>query len=172
MTLPVRVRQAHPEDADAIARVHVASWQVAYRGQLPDELLDALSVEFRAAGWRRILGEAAGQSVIVAERGERVVGFASVGPTRDPDAAEPVGELYALYVDPTDWSTGAGRALIQAAEARLRATGAAEATLWVLASNARARRFYELAGWRADGAHKTEIERGAEFAEVRYRRSL
>jgi hypothetical protein len=42
--------------------------------------------------------------------------------------------------------------------------------LWVLAGNARARRFYEIAGWVADGAERTSEVFGATVSEVRYRR--
>ena len=62
-----------------------------------------------------------------------VIGFASVGPSRDEHE---VGELYAIYVDPDAWSTGAGRALIERAEERLR-DDYPEATLWVLEDNPR-----------------------------------
>ena len=73
-----------------------------------------------------------------------IVGFASVGPSRDERG---IGELYAIYVEPDQWSTGAGRALIERAEERLRhAYG--EATLWVLEDNPRARAFYERGGWQ------------------------
>ena len=83
-----------------------------------------------------------------------MLGFASLGPSRDEHG---VGELYAIYVDPDEWSRGAGRALIERAEERL-AEEYAEATLWVLEDNPRARRFYEAAGWQPDGARQS-VER-------------
>jgi hypothetical protein len=45
------IRPATAEDAAGIAAVHVRSWQVAYRGQLPDALLDSLSVDQRTRWW-------------------------------------------------------------------------------------------------------------------------
>jgi hypothetical protein len=46
------------------------------------------------------------------------------------------------------------------------------AILWVLDDNPRARRFYELAGWAADGTAR-EIELfGFRFPEVRYIKTL
>jgi hypothetical protein len=36
------LRRAEPADAMEVARVHVRSWQVAYRGLLPDAYLDGL----------------------------------------------------------------------------------------------------------------------------------
>ena len=99
---------------------------------------------------------------------ERSEGFVSVGPSRDVEGA---GEVYAIYVEPSAWSTGAGRALLERAEQQL---GGAydEATLWVLEDNPRARRFYELAGWETDGERKAEERWGVRAPEVRYRKRL
>jgi hypothetical protein len=44
--------------------------------------------------------------------------------------------------------------------------------LWVLPGNARARRFYEVAGWVDDGAQRTGEAWDIEFTDVRYRRPL
>jgi len=51
----VAVRTAVVADAPFIARVHVRSWQVGYRGIMPDEVLDAISLEQREERWRQIL---------------------------------------------------------------------------------------------------------------------
>ena len=54
----------------------------------------------------------------------------------------------------------------------LTAGGFTSAILWVLATNDRARRFYEAGGWEREGAERTELIGGARVAEVRYRREL
>ena len=81
-----------------------------------------------------------------------------------------IGEIYAIYVAPERWGTGVGRALMTAARDALAAAGNAEIRLWVLAENARARRFYERAGMVTDGALGTFTPAGStvELAEVRY----
>jgi ribosomal protein S18 acetylase RimI-like enzyme len=156
---------AMPEDAPGIACVHVRSWQAAYRGQLPDAMLDALSVDERTAFWRALLGEERSRSaVIVAEVEGVIAGFASAGPCRDIDLGEGSGEIYALYVAPEAWSAGIGRALMEACLSALLADGFPLLSLWVIESNQRARAFYERTGWRADGARKSE----GGVAEVRY----
>ena len=104
----------------------------------------------------------------MAEARGRVLGFASIGPSRDEHG---VGELYAIYVDPDEWSQGAGRALIERAEECL-AEEFAEATLWVLEDNPRARRFYEAAGWLPDGARQSVERLGVSPPELRYRKRL
>jgi ribosomal protein S18 acetylase RimI-like enzyme len=61
---------------------------------------------------------------------------------------------------------------MSAALAELARGGYQHATLWVLDTNARARRFYDAAGFRPDGAEKTDDSRGFPVTEIRYRRSL
>jgi GNAT superfamily N-acetyltransferase len=164
----VTVRPATVPDAPAMGRVHVRAWQAAYRGHMPDDYLDGLRASDRAAGWERALRRERGRgAVLVAEQAGEVTGFANVGPAEDPAGA---GELYAINVDPAHWGTGAGRALLQAAQAELARLGFAETVLWVLPANARARRFYEIAGWVADGTERTMEVLGVVVPEVRYRR--
>ena len=145
-----RIRRARPEDARAVAEVHVGSWRHAYRGLLPDAYLDRLSVEDREAMWREAFGEP-DEGAFVAESDGRIVGFAAFGPSRDEDAGDGIGEIPAIYVEPSTVGRGVGRELIEAATAALREAGHRRATLWVLEANERARRFYEKAGWAWDG---------------------
>jgi GNAT superfamily N-acetyltransferase len=166
----VTVRHATVEDATAIGRISVRVWQRAYRGQMPDEYLDSLRPEGRAPYWRRILSQPHDEVlVIVAEQAGAIIGFASIGPADGPEAT---GELYVINVSPDHWGTGAGRALLEAAEQELTRLGYAEAILWVLPGNARARRFYEVAGWTADGSERTAEVLGVVVPELRYRRQL
>ncbi|HEY6962638.1 MAG TPA: GNAT family N-acetyltransferase [Gaiellaceae bacterium] len=163
----MRIRLAQPDDADAVETIRVQGWRTAYRHVFPPADLDALPVD--ASRWRsRFDRPPPGWTTFVAESEGRVVGFASVGPSRDEEG---VGELYAIYVDPEAWSTGAGRALIERSEEQLRADFDV-AYLWVLEDNPRARTFYERAGWAADGARKAEERFGVRAPEVRYRKEL
>src|SRR3954447_13992051 len=165
------IRRAVPSDAPALAAVHVRAWQVAYRGMMSDDLLDGLDVDERERIWVGWLGQEHG-ALVVEDDAEGVAGFAITGVLRDGE--EPgdgaVGELYAINLAPEHWGHGLGRALLTAATDQLRRQGYAEATLWVVDANQRARRFYEIAGWSADGAVKTDEELGVR--EVRYRRGL
>jgi len=161
------VRVARPADASAVETIRVHGWQAAYRGLLPVRELDSMTID--PSAWAlRLERPPPGWTTFVAEREGVIVGFASLGPSRDEEG---VGELYAIYVAPAEWSTGAGRALIRRAEDRL-SLKYDVATLWVLAGNDRARRFYERAGWVQDGAVKTERRWGAPSVEVRYRKRL
>jgi GNAT superfamily N-acetyltransferase len=168
----VIVRAATADDADAIGRIHVETWRAAYVDLLPAELLASLSVEARTQWWRNALaGPTPPQrQTFVAEGDGRVLGFAAVGEWEDQPEPD-VGQLYAIYVDASRWSTGAGRALIERAEQALRESGFLEARLWVLAGNKRAERFYRAAGWEQDN-QKEDVIRGTEVVELRYSKRL
>lgn len=168
------VRAAKPGDAPAVAGVHIASWQVAYRGLLPDTLLATLSLEQRTQEWREILAMPRSSRTLVYEEGDRIVGFASFGPCRDDELIhEGAGELYAIYLLPVCWSKGYGAALLTSALNQLQEQGYQLVTLWVLDGNQRAIRFYEGAGFTADGQVQEEtLPGGIPVRELRYRRSL
>lgn len=144
------------------------TWRGAYAHVFPPELLAALDVDERERMWRQAIANRA-MAVFVAEEDRRVVGFVSVGPSRER-GADGEGEVYAIYVRPDSWGSGAGSALMEAGRAWL-AERYPAATLWVLADNPRARRFYEREGWTAD-ATRTEEVRGIDVHEVRYRVSF
>lgn len=171
MSREVLLRSAAREDAPAVARVHVRSWQAAYRGLLPQDYLDRLRPQDRAQHYDFAATDPRKPATIVAVEGEAVVGFATVAAARDPDVSD-AGELCALYVDPQWWGQHVGSALIAHGRARLEALGFRDAVLWVLAGNARAQRFYDRDGWRRDGAQRTACVWGMPVEEIRFRRLL
>lgn len=137
-----RVRPATVSDAEAIGRVHVASWLTTYAGIVPDDFLAGLSAERRAAQWRASLENPESRTTtLVGELipGE-VVGFAAFGPERE-GLAPYTGELYALYLLRDAQGHGLGRALLEAAGKALTGAGHAAWMCWVLADNP-SRHFY------------------------------
>jgi SAM-dependent methyltransferase/ribosomal protein S18 acetylase RimI-like enzyme len=165
----VTLREARPDDAPAIAEVHVRAWQVGYRGLLPQAELDGIDRDERRAAWRQHLADPGDRSIVVAEKDDGgVVGFASCGSARD--GAD--GELFTCYVDPQHWGTGVGQALLRSARRLLRARGYDEAVLWTLQGNDRALRFYRADGWEIDGSIKDEVMWGSSTTSIRLRRRL
>ena len=149
--------------------MHTRTWQEAY-GHVFGDRLEELSLERRERLWRDTLDSQTGTvDVFVAERDGEIVGFVSVGASREEPG---VGELYAIYVRAREWGSGAATRLLTAGTDALRAAEFTAATLWVLEDNPRARRFYEREGWQLDGASRSEEFLGVEVAEVRYRRGL
>ena len=163
------LRPAQCGDDLSVARVHVRSWQVAYRGLMPDDYLDALRPEDRAARYKFGNSDPLAPFTIVATNDHgAVLGFGTTAPAHVPELPD-YGELCALHVDPDHWGTGAGRALIEACRTRLVADlGFRRALLWVLAGNRRAQRFYEKDGWTHDGHERTVTVWGLEVPELRY----
>ncbi len=162
-------------DAGGIAQIHVLSWQATYRGHVPDEYLDSLSADLRETIWSEILRATAWPSTgaFVLESDDRtLVGFAHISASRDSDSTTSTGEVTSIYLLPAFWGAGHGRALLDRATESLREAGFSTATLWVLDSNARARKFYELAGWSPDRAEKVEDRGSFVMHELRYRRHL
>lgn len=172
------IRLAKTTDARGLAEVRVRGWQVGYEGIVDAGFLAAMSVDQNEERWREII-EARAEQICVAVVDGRVVGFASSGPCRLESGddktldttvfAEPgtIGELYGFYVHPDSWGTGVANELHDHAIEALRADGWGRLKLWVLADNARARRFYERHGWTADGATAALTIPGAPI-EVRY----
>ncbi|WP_328299859.1 GNAT family N-acetyltransferase [Streptomyces sp. NBC_00435] len=176
----LRVREMTGTDIDAVSAVRVAGWRHAYAGLMPQSYLDRLSptedAERRRAsfhGTPHAGANAAGTPTnLVAEAPDgSVVGWAAYGPVQGEEAGEALpgeGELYALYARPDLIGTGIGRALMDEVLRRGVFPGL---RLWVVEGNTLARRFYERAGFHADGAAAAYEVDGVSVPEVRYRRA-
>jgi ribosomal protein S18 acetylase RimI-like enzyme len=186
----VVIRAGSAAHAAQIAAVQRETWFAAYEGVIAPEVIDRVTVpddgarirqSFRTRPWQRML-VAVDPGTGDPDAGG-IVGYASFGPETDvlnapwphPLTADGEGgraaELYALYVRPSWWSTGTGRALMEKVLARSAAAGYRSITLWVLRDNQRARRFYDRAGFAPDGATNVLTGLGG-VPEVRYRRGL
>jgi GNAT superfamily N-acetyltransferase len=110
-------------------------------------------------------------TLLMAEDDGVVVGYLGCGANRDADTGDDVGEVRSLFVSPSHWRAGVGRALMDAAFGELRKRGYTTASVWSFAANDRANRFYESCGFEPDGASRTE-ERFAGIPSIRYRRTL
>jgi len=167
----MNLRPAVPDDALAVARVHVRAWQVAYRGLMPDDYLQGLRPEERAQRYNFTGRDPAQPRTVLAVEADTILGFATTAPARDPDVAGQ-GELCALYVEPDSWGRGVGRALAAAARGDLYGLGFRQAVLWVVAGNARAEQFYRADGWTADGLRRARQIWNVNVDTVRYSRAL
>lgn len=170
----MRIRPAVLKDAPHLARIHVAAWRAAYRGQMPDQVLDELSLTQRTADWRRWLREPGPGITWLAEVAGAAAGFCVFGPSRDADADQrSVGEIVALNVAPELWRCGCGSALCQAVVDEARRRRWHELTLWTLRSNAAAQSFYRALGFAPDGALRRDSSvAGVALEELRMRLAL
>ncbi|MFE4577835.1 GNAT family N-acetyltransferase [Streptomyces chartreusis] len=169
----IRIRPMTPADCDRVAEIRIGGWRSAYRGLIPQSYLDALDVAQDAERRRGYFAQGDASVLdLVAERDGEIVGWACHGPYRDGEVRTEDVELYAIYVDPGRYGAGIGHALLQESVRRCTAAGHPRMLLWVLKGNDRARRFYERAGFQADGAEEPFEVDGVEVPEVRYAREL
>src|SRR4051794_21398895 len=166
----VTIRPASEADAAAVAQVHVRSWQEAYAGIIPDAYLASLDAAERTAQWARYLRDGPAEDIRtwVAAAPDRLVGFVTVGPSRDEDARRGDREIFSIYLDPGTWGHGVARDLMRTVIAAVGPT--TPISLWVLADNERARHFYRRHGFQADGVDRYDDVGGESLLEVRYRR--
>jgi ribosomal protein S18 acetylase RimI-like enzyme len=130
------LRRGTPDDAAEIAAIWHSGWQDGHAGHVPPELADVRTeASFRARAAARV------EEMTVAVADGAVAGFALVVDD----------EVEQVYVSSSHRGRGIADALMREAERRIRVNGHARGWLAVVAGNARARAFYERAGWRDEG---------------------
>lgn len=167
--MSIEIRKAEYKDAESIAKVHIASWRVAYKGIIAQDVIDAMTLDKKTKDWQHNLGEGKldGAENFVAVLGDEIVGFSCVGPARDEIFKE-YAELYALYIDPDCFRQGAGSALMNGAiQSALKFLGN-KLYAWVIADNSSARAFYESQNGFADD----NITKAREFNNIEYQQVL
>ncbi|MCY1168282.1 MULTISPECIES: GNAT family N-acetyltransferase [Polaromonas] len=167
------VRPASARDAKAIAEIHVATWQAAYKDLMPEDYLKTMTVEKRQAYWREAI-EYSEPQLLVATDADKVVGFVGFDRSRDAGTKSTVGEIWALYVAPAHWGKGAGVALWDGARDGLKEEGCTQVTAWSLLRNERALGFFEhAAGFKREmPSLKTVAFGNIKLEEIRLKRTV
>ena len=164
----IELRDATPEDVEAVTTLFLRCWRESYATVLPAHVIEVFDEAGASELWRRaFVSPRPGTRGVVATDASRVVGVIRMG--RDPDEPD-AGHVFSLYVDPAAQGGGIGRRLLDSAVVWSRDQGLTTATLWVFEANRRARTFYAFHGWQPDGATRTEAEFGE--PEIRLRRTL
>lgn len=164
------IRYANVDDAKSLGEIHSSSWKAAYRGIIPDKVLDNITAEKRKKYFQKALREALEEDAIIFED-NNPAGFICIGKCRDKDKDDSYGEICGLYLLPDYWNRGLGSKLINWGLAELEKRNYKKITLWVLEENSSARRFYEKIGFKFDGTIN-EINIGKRLNEVRYVKKL
>lgn len=162
----VTIREARPEDAAGLARVHVASWRSTYPGLIPTPFLVGMSEKAAAARWHAIVqNRGPGRGAFVALEAGAIVGFGTYGARRVPvDGFQ--GEFYALYLLDEVQGRGIGRGLMAAMADRFLAVDVATAAVWCLRDNP-ARWFYERMGGSRVAERQIDFA-GTKLTEIAY----
>ena len=147
------IRKADSGQAGIFAEILCKSWQSAYQGIIPKDILAKFTdVENRRKSLEKWMS--GGEAVyLLAYCDDTPCGACCIGASRDADQPES-GEIVAIYLLEEYRGCGIGRALMLTALEELKAMGFEKALLWVLERNVRARRFYEKCGFSPDGASK------------------
>ncbi|MFI6821746.1 GNAT family N-acetyltransferase [Micromonospora sp. NPDC050187] len=168
------LRHAVADDLMAVGSLHQRSRVAAYSSFLPPEALATPTPEGMGRYWvERWSYERDDHLMTVAERDGRLVGFTYVGPDELDGVVDPhAAMLRAIHLDPAEQGRGTGRALMDDALHTMRSWGRTRATLWVLAGNVHARRFYERGGWAPEGRERDEHFGPVVTRQLRYARPL
>jgi ribosomal protein S18 acetylase RimI-like enzyme len=163
----MKLRRATPADAAVVGRIHVESWNVAYRGIMPDDVIARTDLAYRTAFWQERLADPDWPIFLLEDDGADVA-FCHMIATKDrDDDPTRVGHITSLHVIPARRGRGHGKTLMDHVLAEFLRRGYVEVTLWVLEENRAARAFYERYGFRPDGGR--QHYRGTMVPEIRYR---
>lgn len=170
--MEVTIHKVLPENAYEYTACHIACWQSAYKGIIPDDYLKNMSAEIepRTERLKKNLVELTDFLYYYAAVDNEMIGRLIIGKSRDEDKPD-AGEICAIYLLEEYWSKGYGRQIMDYALKTLKCMGYSEIILWVLDENTRARRFYEKFGFVFDGTKKG-IEIGKTLIEIRYTLNL
>jgi len=146
--MPIRIRDARPEDRDAIVAIVP---RLRAFGEVPLYTPEQLDGGERETLERALDALPEGCTLVVAELDELgVVGVAYGHPESDYFTHETYGHLGIIAVAEVREGKGVGRALLDAIETWSVASGHRFLTLNVFVANARAQAFYERAGYAPD----------------------
>src|SRR3954454_17323628 len=170
------VRPAAPSDAAEIARIQLDTWRAVYTDLLPAAILAELDAAEAEQTGRQTVEQGPAQ-VFVAVEGDWIVGFCAAGPAPEDETAGADGTpakdsatvalVSALLVEPRWGRRGHGGRLLAEAGAAMRTAGSTRGIAWVPEPDKASLRFYERAGWVADGTVRTLDAGGRPLREVR-----
>lgn len=165
-----KIRYADINDSKTLGKIHSKSWKVAYKGIVPNEILENITVEKRQKYFEKALSNGWEEDAIIFKDNE-AVGLICIGKCRDTDKANNYGEIWGIYLLPEYWNIGIGSELINWGLTELKKRNYDKVTLWVLEENINARNFYEKVGFKHDGTVK-EITIGKKLNEYRYEKII
>lgn len=168
------IRRAKLDDIEQISQVQADSWQVTYKGLLPDYVLAERNADYFSQRWPAWLtadGPAAVFVAVPADNVDTVVGIAACGKGRD-DSYLDDGQLYMIYLDPRYFRQSIGRLLLSQVQDALIEQGYSHGYLWVLDSNISAQKFYDNQCWMQTDITKVEEFSGHKSTGIMHRKKF
>lgn len=158
----MQVKPFQPDFSVEVSRVYALGWKHAYRGIVPEDYLDRLSLDH----WEAYL-KTVQQGGFMLMNHTQCVGICTVSKAREEQWKD-WGELVSLYLLPDYMGKGFGLQLFSQAIAYLRKQGYHKIYLWVLEENPVARSFYERNGFVPTQERCSVTMDGTELMELRY----
>lgn len=165
-----KIRYAEINDAKVLGKIHSESWKIAYKGIVPDSVLDNITADKRERYFEKALSENLEEDTLIFVD-NKAVGLMTIGKCRDNDRDNTYGEIWGIYLLPEYWNMGIGSHYINWGINELKNRNFKKITLWVLEDSLNSRRFYERMGFRHDGTVK-EIDIGKKLNEFRYEKVI
>ena len=166
----LEIIRATSENAIEMGFIHSCSWRKAYKGIIPDKIIDGFTSEKRAEVFQSVIPKAEEEYYLFKVNGIPA-GFASLNRSQEDNAPKCVGEIYSIYFHPDFWGTSVTKKGLQFCIDRLSNLGYSYITIWVLKDNTRAINFYKKNGFTCDDFEK-EIHIGKKLLEVRYSKKI
>jgi GNAT superfamily N-acetyltransferase len=140
-------RRPEPEEAAAMASLHVRCWVEAYTPIVPAGVSSRFEVEPMIPAWQERLPNQT-RFIIAAFDESQPVAFINQGPRDDEAQIQADVHIMALYVVKAYHRRGLGRTLMALGARDCLAKGGTALSLGVLSENLQARHFYDALGGR------------------------
>lgn len=169
--MEVFIRNASIDDAEILGLIYSQSYQAAFKGIIPDNILEnVFSPERRTDGLMKELSKGTPVNAILFYE-DIPVGLLTYGKPKDEDLDDSLIEIWRIYLLPIYWGQNVGSDLLDWGIKEIQDKGYKKIILWVLEENSRARKFYEKMGFIRDGVTRV-INVGKELTDLRYIRNL
>lgn len=149
----VRIREAAPQDLQAVSCQVAASYRAAYQGLMREDYLAALTDDHWVPLLQTALEE--GGTCLIALHGAETVGSIVFGDSKS-DPGKDTAEVFALYLLPAYIGTGLGQGLYCEAERLMLEQGASACVAEALRENTRSLGFCAKQGFQVIGDFSVE----------------
>lgn len=163
----ILIRYADLKDAETLAFINSESFNKAFKGIIPDEVLEErFTCEKLTERLSQELSDNSTKNSIM-YLDNKPVGMMTFGKSFSEDLDTSAIEIWRIYLLPEYWNRKLGEPFMEWGIKELRNMGYKKVALWVIEENLRARRFYEKQGFSHDGV-KRIINPGKEITDYRY----
>ena len=157
-----RIKKPQIEDSNDIAKLITDAWKITYEGLIDENYLMNLSEKDATDRWKKEIE--ANNKILIFKEDNNVLGVIKYGQEEKYGGN---GEIYALYVKPTEKRKGIGTKLLNTAEQELLKDGYKNMIVWCLDGNKIGENFYSKNGGQKQSKRLYNV-RGIDVNENQY----